>query len=214
MFLLLGLSLTPISAAAQCPQSTLFCDLQPTYTSAPRYSVTCASGPSAGTGKASYDLPAGEFTGFGSATRRLLSGAGGIGCTDDFVVTGLPPGTPVTITASLHVKVTFSKNFSTGTGDFDVSLGEDSGVTRLTGHAAVDTIVTYVLHHPAGEHFPFSIGVYVVGTEATMSLTSQLSVDDLPPGAVLSSCNGFLRQGQSPVPAVPLSWGRLKAFHR
>jgi hypothetical protein len=170
--------------------------------------------------EARYDIP--------QATLFLTSGSPFGGCNpeitveDDFVVHGLPDGTPVSFTA--RFEVTADYYCVLGSGAVSASVRAADGVPAalswsLTqneckgdGNNTRSGILTVPVNAIAGDPFRMR---FVLGGEMGELFGEEVSgtfaFDGLPNGTTLVSCNGF---AFGPVPALPASWGSLKARYR
>jgi len=139
---------------------------------------------------------------------------------DDFVVTGLPVGTPVTLMAKLAVAGHYlcsNACFSGGSACeaalrppaaaevvWEPGCEEECEVVR-------DTVLTVTV--PCIAETPFRME-YVVRTAALGgggSVNATFAFDGLVPGASIRSCNGFV---QDYVATRPVTWGRVKVLYR
>jgi hypothetical protein len=170
------------------------------------------------TSHASYNVFAGTlaisfgcFAGGGGGGE--CGSSGGVYVEDDFSILGLPAGTPVSITAHL------TGSLSGGGGGFfyafvNAVLSDAIGNSQS---ATAPPLSSYDLALPvqaiAGQtfrlHFELNGGSlgFVSG-----SGSGAFSFAGLPPGAVVTSCQGY---ASSPVTAARHStWGRLKTVYR
>ena len=144
---------------------------------------------------------------------------------DEFVLTGPPAGTVVPIVV---------------VGDFELqNIRQVNAVTHSDGSLftppitggpspnAVDVFFTasapgtetatrqalLPMNVKAGVKFEISMtaGVFSSGNAGGYS-HGRLSFSGLPPGSSITSCKGFRQD--APVPALPSSWGRMKALYR
>ena len=141
-----------------------------------------------------------------------------VAASEDFVVTGVAPGTPLTIHARLHV---VAHAFWTGAyTPLNHANGwfEEAGAGRVeaiatAGYAdpdvSIDTILSLDFANLAGQLFRLSMGATSESREGGGMATVTLSFEDLPPGAQVYSCHVG-----PPVPAHPASWGGLKLRYR
>lgn len=136
---------------------------------------------------------------------------------DDFVVGGLPDGTVVSLTARLELSLTGSNYMGPGNafaglveGTFNSSrldwdLAEFYGNTRET---VLSVPVTAIAGTPF--HMRYFVGA-TLGELCYASWDGSFVFVDVPADASVISCNGYV---QAPVPALPTSWGKLKARYR
>jgi len=145
---------------------------------------------------------------------------------DEFVVTGPAAGTPV----PMRVRLRFSGAAcaygpSVGSGAagtmslrlLDPLPGENPASVPFSVPYSTSCFVSYadsvdlVFTRPAGTPFGLEIhgdshGGYNFSDHARFTFL------DLPPGARVSSCKGYLQE--QPTPARPTSWGGVKAAYR
>lgn len=133
---------------------------------------------------------------------------------DDFFVTGVPPGTPLTIHARLYVRA-----YVTWTGVYPPANHaggwlEEAGAGRVDAIAIaddqdrevhMDAIRSLVFPNLAGTPFRLTMGAESESSEGYGSVAVTLDFAGLPPGAKVYSCH----VGPS-VPAQPSTWGSLK----
>jgi len=134
---------------------------------------------------------------------------------EDYVVTGIAPGTPLTIHA--RIRVVANANPS---GSLNQASGwlEKAGAGRVEATAAVvngpnvavDRVLALDFAAFAGESFRLTMGAISDARGGTSSAVVTLNFVDLPAGAALSSCHS----GSLPVPATPVTWGSLKSRYR
>ena len=157
-----------------------------------------------GTFSARYDIPLGSFH---------VSTVGGIVdvisfkvvAQDDFRVTGLPPGSPVSVVA--HLSVTLLK---AGAHLKDAAAHDASALADL------DPVVTDLsLPIAATAEQPFLLQVElssILDSAGGANGAGTLSFSGLPPGATVVSCNGYV--GDQSTLARATSWGKLKRIYR
>ena len=186
---------------------------------------------------ASWDLPAGHI----QAEVQTLAGIySEVQAVDRFQVVGVPPGTPLDLTARLRVRGWIGDgNGSDLFGEASVSAALQEG--SLTGGWAgpwmysfrvgkdnhgtflVDTTLATGIQTTAHDEFQLSYSLLVQqGRHGSSRFRDQpyanspgggfLSFDGLPAGASIVSCQGF-SQG-FPVPTLQTSWGGVKARYR
>jgi hypothetical protein len=170
--------------------------------------------------EARYDIP--------QATLFLTSGSPFGGCDpeitveDDFVVHGLPDGTPVSFTGRFEVSAEYYCQL--GYGGVSASLRAGVGIPASLAWALGQNDCTNPVPNSRAEVLTVPISGlagspirmrFVLG--ATMgelfgaNVLGKFGFDGLPNGTTIVSCNGFV---DGPVPAQPASWGRLKAQYR
>jgi hypothetical protein len=143
---------------------------------------------------------------------------GKVEANEDFVVTGIAPGTPLTIHA--RIRVVANANTPGGSSGANHASGwlEKAGAGHVEATASaespgqvVDVDQVLALDFPglAGETFRLTMGARSDARAGTSRVAVTLSFVDLPNGAIVSSCHS-----SPPVPATPVSWGRLKSNYR
>ena len=211
----------PAFSQVECPPSTLYC-LSERTTTAVRDSMSCFTSDERRVGEILIDHRQGYASLAGGrgdyvASPRLIA-------SDDFRVTGLPPGIPVTVTAHFRgylrlilygpgfyshgsVQVRLTESASNTTSDqmsgsyFD---GCPSCFRFFDLSIAIATTTDQVFRVAYAEECDVLNGsAFANGT---------LSFSGLAPGAVVTSCKGF--QQDAPTPTVPVSWGGLKIRYR
>ena len=163
---------------------------------------------------ASYNVPAGQLS--ASCNCSSFSGecssSGGVYVEDDFSVVGLPPGTPVALTAHLSGDLNaggfppINSNAKAILSDANNnSLSAQTPASNYDLALPVQAIVgqTFRLH--------FEIDVFDLGPVQGAG-SGSFSFTDLPPGAAVTSCQGYV--SDPAVAARPSTWGRLRtAYH-
>jgi len=224
LLLALGILLAapaPAPAAAPCPDShaqlvgfnSLFA------VSAATFDSTYLSS------EVAFDLPAG--------TLQVSRGVGGVNwtrsiATDAYDVTGVAPGTALTLTAALDVNgyVTSPGCGGSGCGGYfqaSITEGANSNQQQVTfpdpfAGGQADMVQTLVLPITITAGTPttiaFELAVFVpAGGNAGGAGTGVIHFTGLPAGAQVVSCQGF-GTGGGPTPARASSWGSLKTHHR
>jgi hypothetical protein len=166
---------------------------------------------------ASYDIP--------QATLSFHSGSPFGGCnprvevTDDFTVTGLPAGTPVSYVAHFTMKINANCGFGPGNAFASVQAGAGAPATVFEDLQQCPTFSVTLEHQLAVSvdavvgtptHLQFAIEG-VMGELFSETVTGTFTFDGLPNGTTIVSCGGFV---EGPVPARNASWGSLKATYR
>lgn len=137
---------------------------------------------------------------------------------DDLVVTGVLPGTPLTISARIEVwaYVTWPGVYAPLT--YAGGWMEVAGAGRLEAIAIateadrevhIDEIRWLVFPNLAGTPFRLSMGAESQSSEGYGTVLVGVAFAGLPPGAQVQSCHAG-----PPVPARPASWGSLKLRYR
>lgn len=138
---------------------------------------------------------------------------------DDFTVTGLPAGTPISLHVVLDLRG-FAESFSPpweggggrlrglvreGTSN-EVSLQRS---TTQAGPASVNEPLTLTIAAVAGTPFRLRFAVRGEALEGRAEMEGAFRFTGLPPGALVQSCRGY--SSGAPVPARASTWGALKA---
>ncbi len=200
----------PPSRAA-CPTNSISCDGVTTNFTAPSQSQSCSSG-----GFASYDDINGQVYSYG------YFGGTSTTAQDDFVVTGIPSGSPLTFSAMLQVSSTDCCNNLTGGSISGATIQLAGGPAASGGYLSnchgcnsFTQTLTIPITTTAGTHFQIAYQARTYSIEAgggSSSIGGTLSFAGLPPGSIVSSCQGFR---QDFIVAVSLaSWGRLRLLYR
>jgi hypothetical protein len=135
---------------------------------------------------------------------------------DDFTVSGIPAGTPLTFVAKLDAGFQ-----QCSTGDVTCCFASSSayvaeganrasgGLPAVIGCHGLRRNLEIALAHLAGETFRLELAVAAGGSG---SASATLSFEDLPVGAVVTSCKGFRLDVTTGVKRA--SWGKLKTIYR
>lgn len=138
---------------------------------------------------------------------------------EDFVITGIPPGTPLVIHARIRVVANVNSPGGIAPSNHAAGWLEKVGAGRVETVASsesvgppvdLDQVLPLDFPNLAGEPFRLTMGARSDSREGTSRAAVTLSFVDLPPGAVVSSCHS----SGTPVPTTPVSWGRLKSRYR
>jgi hypothetical protein len=141
----------------------------------------------------------------------------GVAASDDFVVGGLPAGTPVTLRVQLALRFQIGCILPGGSHGFArLESGAQSAMLDIAlddfdRQGPRDTSVVLTLPVVAGTPFRLLASTQVRTGECLASLNGTLMFLDLPPVASVSSCNGF---AQAATPARPTTCGAIKASRR
>jgi hypothetical protein len=204
------------ATAADCPGVRLSCGCAgDKWSNAPSYADTCTT-ETGGVTLRDYDLTAGHVHGAG------LNGVSACLLTrDDFVIGGLPAGTPVHLTLSVDQTVQASAPSAGSTAGFILELFVDGVSTQILVDAYLNGgdppingsgVRTAGLDLVAGTPFQLSVDARCGGTgDGSGSISATYSFPDLPPGATLTSCSGY---GTDVTAAHPTTWGQLKVRYR
>lgn len=144
---------------------------------------------------------------------------------DDFVLTGPPAGTvvPITVVGDFELVNIRQENHVTWSagqifipyfpGAPDPNVDETFFTATAPGTETATRQVRLTFDMKAGQAYEIQLSpaVFTSGN-AGGSAHGRLSFEGLPQGSSITSCKGF-RQDQ-PVPALPLSWGAVKASYR
>jgi hypothetical protein len=138
---------------------------------------------------------------------------------EDFIVTGIAPGTPLTIHARIRVLANAnSPGPSVSASNHASGWLEEAGAGRVETAASsegpgppvdIDQVLALDFPNLAGENFRLTMGARSDSREGTSRAGVTLSFVDLPPGAIVQSCHSG-----APVPARPVSWGTIKSQYR
>lgn len=143
---------------------------------------------------------------------------------DRFDVTGVPPGTPVTVLATFEITGWAYTDGCGATGCCGMLVATirafpDTAVTTLVGYTysgradfsgAVAVPVTFVAGTPRDIEVEMSARRCPGGAH-TVDATGRIQFVGTDPNALVVSCKGF---GPTAVPARRSSWGRLKTLYR
>lgn len=128
---------------------------------------------------------------------------------DDFFVTGIAPGTPITIHASIRVVGRALSGGTDPSANWANGWLEEANVGRVEAIASVgysiDEIRSLDVPNLAGQPFRLTMGAGSSSNDGNANVGVTLSFTGLPPGAAVFSC-----QVGPPVPAVSSTWGGLK----
>ena len=143
---------------------------------------------------------------------------GTVAASEDFIVTGIAPGTPLTIHARARVvahaswtgaytPLTHAKGWLEKAGAGHVEAVAVAGYADP--QVSIDEILSLDFPTLAGQMFRLSMGAESESREGGSMATVTLSFEGLPPGAQVYSC-----QVGPPVPTRPATWGGLKLRYR
>jgi hypothetical protein len=212
---LILMSLVAAPAIATCPQSSydiagyaLGSDLAAwadTYT----YSDGYGDG---GTSMIEFGVPQATLTatvsayGYGQSTADLS-------LVDDFVVVGLPPGTPVQFEVRLKLDGETGEAPPYSTWGVSGMLRDAHGHVAQTPAGSFHGTLALAQSEDAGVPFRlvFEVRAECFGEGGT-GMSGSFSFAGLPAGAAVTSCKGFVSDPS--VPARAMSWGRLKTRYR
>jgi hypothetical protein len=209
--LVFAVLLVPTRAFSDCPLS---CINYSNCTTLPVRSVSEGAVHGSGPGTGSYNLPAGTLQASGYASGGFGGGAE-VDARDRYKVIGIPAGTPLAFNAQLDVSGSGAQ-----TGYFYASLLEGTSNQQSWSNSnpgelmyIVNTSLVLTINRLAGEEFEMTSTVSAgTGQIGSASTSAALHFANLPQGAQIVSCQGFVQD--FPVPALPASWGSLKAQYR
>jgi hypothetical protein len=214
-------------AAADCPASETLCGTGDSITGEPAASTTepifskmCSFAGLNGE-DASFDIPAGMF--------KVAISEGGsmrLWLRDTFTITGPAAGTPVTF--HMRFQVDGSVNWTSygplqqvqvdvrplevHAGDTPAAWGFGLTTEPRTAYPFANSF-DLTLQRLAGEPVGIEIDAQsAIQNAGSTRLNGTFSFPDLPPGWSVTSCKGY--HADRPVPALPKSWGHVKAAYR
>ncbi len=174
-----------------------------------------------GTYRASYDVVRGTLFVY-----KPVSNFGGVHVRthDLYDIQGLPPGTVVPLAACLDVNGYVLGLGCGGTGCAEYLYAwviegtvkvEASTFVRYEGRSDLITTVKKAVSITVGQplelDFELVLSVGAGGDNYGGQASGQIRFEGLPEGAHVVSCWGY---STAPVPALPTSWGRIKALYR
>ena len=222
-----------VAIAQTCPLDTLRCN--GVSASAARSNGTSCLFPS-GSGSASYYHPSGWLQFYASNGITEFGGAFvSIAFNDEYVITGLEPGTPLQLTATLQVNGSFAFDYACENpnqffrpfGEIRVQLSADNAPLNLRTWCGPyfpcdppygcgqyhNFSSSLVVSFPATGGQPFRLRTEISGRVGMggCDANAQLRFDGLPSGASIASCKGF---EQAPTAPRAATWGHLKIRYR
>lgn len=215
---LLGL-MAPV-AHAQCPLTDLNCENVVTTTALAAVSTGCSID-----GLTAFDAVQGTIDlaipPYGYSL--LPSDHAGVTLRDLFTVHGPADGAPYTL--HLRVHGTGDAYSYGGPGDTDGILltlsatipqpGDPTssrGWGTFSGFYVFDDSLDLVLQRTGGTPVGITIDAQASGTPGVAEGHLAYRFVDLPPGWGVTSCKGYVQE--QPVPAIPATWGKVKAAYR
>lgn len=174
------------------------------------------------TAHAAFDLVAGTVE---VTHGEIYPGETSVRARDTFDVTGVVPGTHVVLTAEFVVDGTVTTTGCGGSGctgglaafiDANGSQamegggGPQFGAGTLAFHLAPRLAIDFTAGTPVAVAFRL-LGAHAPGGNHRVDVAGTYRFIDLPPGVGVISCRGLVG---SPTPALPASWGRVKAAYR
>jgi len=143
---------------------------------------------------------------------------GNVEANEDFVVTGIPPGTPVTIHARIRVVATAHSPGGTPAANHATGWLEHATAGHVEAVASsesvgpqvnIDQVLALDFANLAGETFHLTMGARSDALNGNSRATVTLTFADLPPGATVASCHS-----SAPTPTTPVTWGSIKSQYR
>lgn len=214
------------TAAAQglCPLNTLNCGEGDVSSSEPARTISCDLSEYSVSGSAAYDLRAGTVSVSGAGGD--ITGSGFVETLDLYRVGGVAPGTPLTFHAELHVGGGISLQcgyYPSGGIAARIELPAANAAELFVhsgcseefccgGGASTDSVLRIAIQVPAGDEFGLRLRLSASARFGYAAAGGTLRFSDLPPGAVVTSCQGFRQD--FPVPARSRTWGGVKALYR
>jgi hypothetical protein len=150
-----------------------------------------------------------------------ISTTNSLSWTDEFHVVGLPPGPPIAFQARLNVTglgVDVKSGASVRVGNTEIGLRDEASNSASETFAGESVTKTIVLTITASPGQPFFLSVFAHGVArgnfyvASTKAEGVLVFGDLPAGAKVASCGGYLND--APVPVRRSTWGALKLRYR
>jgi hypothetical protein len=220
-------ALASAPAFAECPIDNLPCGEPVTLA---RYSLQCPHPYGDGSSTCSGDHPAGTFA-------LVANDAGDVTdafyrVRDLFVIEGLPAGTPITVLARFHVEGSTASGCGSSSrtrpeGFISAQLLHGTDQRSVTASSMDDPyqspqfctmpgtlneVLDLTIAGAAGQPFELSALLYCNAKNGASTLQGTLGFGDLPAGARVTSCKGYVQGG--PVSAIATTWGRLKTIYR
>lgn len=198
---------SPVAAQfGPCPADTVSCPPD-TYTSAPAYDVECQlPGSEPYWWRVQYDLRAGWIR---TDTHHPVAE---VIASDDYIVTGLPAGTVVSLTLKAQVQIT-TQMFG-GSGQARVRVGNEERVFSAGNGSPGDALLNVPVAVAVGEPFRAHYQVQVSsGTPSPVAYAGMsFRFAGMPPGTSIVSCQGYTQD--APTPVLRGSWGAAKILYR
>jgi hypothetical protein len=200
-----------------CAESCLSWSWRPPYCS-PQASIDTSAFDASCYDRVGFDIPQGAL--FATTNAGLSNCWAGLTVRDDFVVTGLPSGTPLTLTAHLAVSAHYGcLGVCMGGGSAieatlrAVDLDEATWTPGCVDECEViaDTVLTVSVPCYADAPFRMEYVLWSSAAELSGRVDAVFSFEGLAPGSSLQSCRGFV---QDYVATRPVTWGRVKALYR
>jgi hypothetical protein len=215
ILLAIGTLACEVVAGPACPTSRYGCGAYgsytpDTYTTEPRLSHECRL--RFYYYRIDWDLSAGSAWGEGDGGD--LGSYGDMAIEDDYQVSGLPTGTPLSFTAHLRVQgaIFYAGNIAAWLSADGASSSLHVYATEENPTITLDSTLHVTIVSSAGT--PFRVSWQLLGiagrerTNGTSSSSVALSFSGLPRGASITSCQGYTQD--FPIAVVPASWSSLK----
>jgi hypothetical protein len=204
--------------ASACPTSCVrlpgnvdFCTPAAAFDTTLADTVCCHCGQS----RTAFNVPAGTLYAMGWSSWDGCEPR--VTVEDDFVVGGLPIGTPVSFTARLALTLHASSFMGPGFASASLTEGASNTVavnwddvfySSQTRSDVLMVPVTAIVGTPF--HMKYFVRAYA-GELTSAEWQGTFDFANLPGGASITSCKGY---SQAAVPAQSASWGRMKAAYR
>jgi hypothetical protein len=163
-------------------------------------------------GGARYSIPVGVIQASARCTTPGCISNIGVYVEDLFTVTGLPPGTPVPLTAHFLLDILGGQS---GPGQSSSSANIQDTNANIASISSPQTDHDLVLPVAATAGQPFQLRFEIQCSNVGPTTTpggGAFSFTGLPPGTGIISCQGYL--SGTPVATRTSSWGRLKILYR
>jgi len=220
------------SASSECPSNRLLCSnyyppvTETLQTTDPTASLWCTS----------YDLSLGRVAAAAQSNHFEIPATSSVCADDTYWITGGTPGAVLTIRVewlfkgnartdpscllgyeaanSARVQATLTLIETDQSTSFDVRAPVGLCDERCCFGASSSVNQAVSLSIQVQEGVPFRLGLCANARASGGYSTFQgvLSFADLPPGAMVQSCQGFMQD--EPVQSTQTTWGRVKALHR
>src|SRR5262245_14566433 len=203
---LLLLLATAASANPNCPSNTVQAGETRVSTN-PSESASVSGNCGFGSASAScgYSIPGASLTADASDVGDCGAFAN-VTVVDDFRVVGVPAGTPVAITAVLHVDC-----YNAGASMSD-AFGHSVSFAIAFEPGTVDRSLPIAALAEQPFRLTFTAGAGADYARTGSQVNASFHFTGLPPGTAVVSCNGYV--SDQSVAVRPASWGRLKSLYR
>ena len=205
------LSTLAAAAAFSCPESQYQkfpgAQLVPVTTPTASFDTSSCGAFGCTAERLAFDIPNATFRVSASAS-GVSSGQSVVSITDDFSATGFPSGSQ----AFLYLDLDLTAGFSSPNAGGHVTVVTPGSTPLDLGVTAGESHSLAVVGMTAGQPVRITISVGVDGQASSASIAGRFSFFDLPPGVVVTSCNGY--SSDRAVTNRATSWGRLKTLYR